>query len=159
MIMFDENNYMSRYRNYNRRRFSPTFNTFFQNRYNNYYQNNINEKRQNEVNNKNNENKNIEKDEINNNNTDNIKNNEINKDRIKKDEKKGFSLGPLRIENDNISIFGFTLAIDDIIIVGLILLLLVQSDTDYILIIILALMLFNISFSSIKTFAEKLNII
>lgn len=154
MIMFDENNYMSRYRNYNRRRFSPTFNPFFQNRYNNYYQNNINEKRQNEVNNKN-----IEKDGINNNNTDNIKNNEINYDRIKKDEKKGFSLGPLRIENDNISIFGFTLAIDDIIIVGLILLLLVQSDTDYILIIILALMLFNISFSSIKTFAEKLNII
>ena len=154
MIMFDESNYMSRYRNYNRSRLSPTFNPFFQNRYNNYYQNNINEKRQNEINNKN-----IEKDGINNNNTDNIKNNEINNDRIKKDEKKGFSLGPLRIENDNISIFGFTLAIDDIIIVGLILLLLVQSDTDYILIIILALMLFNISFSSIKTFAEKLNII
>lgn len=57
------------------------------------------------------------------------------------------------IFNDNeISIFGFKLQIDDLILIGLIILLLLQKDCDYVLVIILGLILFNISFSNLNLF-------
>lgn len=65
---------------------------------------------------------------------------------------KGFRLGPLTIDSDRIDLFGFSIAIDDLIIVGVILLLFFQSDRDYTLLIILGLMLFNITFSSLNLF-------
>lgn len=66
--------------------------------------------------------------------------------------KKQFRLGPLSINDSSINIFGFSIAIDDLIIIGLIILLLFQSDTDYILLIILGLLLLNIDFSSLNLF-------
>jgi len=64
--------------------------------------------------------------------------------------KKQFRLGPISICNSSIDILGFHIEIDDLILIGLIILLLFQSDTDYILIIILGLILFNIDFSSLN---------
>lgn len=66
--------------------------------------------------------------------------------------KKQFRLGPLSINDSSINILGFSIAIDDLIIIGLIILLLFQSDTDYILLIILGLLLLNIDFSSLNLF-------
>lgn len=60
-----------------------------------------------------------------------------------------FSLGPIEIRNDRISAFGHSFAIDDLIIVALIVFLFFESNCDYTLLIILGLMLFDISFSSI----------
>ena len=64
-------------------------------------------------------------------------------------DNKSFRVGPIQIEDNNINAFGFSIAIDDLIIIGLIILLFFQSDKDYTLIIILGLMLFNISFSNL----------
>lgn len=66
--------------------------------------------------------------------------------------KKQFRLGPLSICDNSINILGFNIAIDDLIIIGLIILLLFQSETDYIIIIILGLILLNIDFSSLNLF-------
>lgn len=66
--------------------------------------------------------------------------------------KKQFRIGPLSINDNFINIFGFNIAIDDLIIIGLIILLLFQSETDYIIIIILGLILLNIDFSSLNLF-------
>lgn len=68
------------------------------------------------------------------------------------DNKKIFRLGPMQIEDNNINAFGFSIAIDDLILIALIILLFFQSDKDYTLIIILGLMLFNISFSNLDFF-------
>lgn len=64
----------------------------------------------------------------------------------------GFRIGPLTVSNDQIDIFGFTFAIDDLIIIGLMLIIFLDSDSDFVLLIILGLMLFNISFSSLNLF-------
>lgn len=66
--------------------------------------------------------------------------------------KKQFRFGPLSICDNSINILGFNIAIDDLIIIGLIILLLFQSETDYIIIIILGLILLNIDFSSLGLF-------
>lgn len=66
--------------------------------------------------------------------------------------KKQFRLGPLSVCDNSINILGFSIAIDDLIIIGLIILLLFQSETDYIIIIILGLILLNIDFSSLGLF-------
>lgn len=65
---------------------------------------------------------------------------------------KNFRIGPIEIDDNTINAFGFSIAIDDLIIIGLIILLFFQSDKDYTLIIILGLMLFNITFSSLDFF-------
>ena len=70
--------------------------------------------------------------------------------------KKDFKLGPLHIGNDRIEILGFSIAIDDLIIIALIILLFLQSDKDYTLLIILGLMLFNVSLSNFDF--SKLNL-
>lgn len=87
----------------------------------------------------------------------NLENNEKNKNtnedqqetRNEPDTKKGFKFGPIDFSDNKISLFGFSLEIDDLILIGLIILLFVQSDCDYSLLIILGLMLFNISSSSL----------
>lgn len=66
--------------------------------------------------------------------------------------KKQFRLGPLSVNDNSINILGLNIAIDDLIIIGLIILLLFQSETDYIIIIILGLILLNIDFSSLNLF-------
>ena len=53
------------------------------------------------------------------------------------------------VENNHISLFGFSLELDDLIIIALILLLLLESDENLALIILLGLILFNINLSDI----------
>lgn len=65
-----------------------------------------------------------------------------------------FRLGPLEYTNNRISLFGFSMDLDDLIIMVLMFLLLVESDCDYSLLIVLGLLLFNINFSTL----DKLNI-
>lgn len=61
--------------------------------------------------------------------------------------------GPFEFGNDRISLFGFSFALDDLILIGLIILLFLESDANnFALIIILGLMLFNINLSSLDLF-------
>lgn len=64
----------------------------------------------------------------------------------------GFKLGPLTVGKDRLDLFGFSLAFDDIILIALILILMLDPDSDFTLLIILGLILFNISFSNLKLF-------
>lgn len=83
------------------------------------------------------------------------KSNNINFDKTlenKKSEKGNFRIGPLDISKDRLSIFGFEIAIDDLILIALILFLFFETDCDYSILIVLGLMLFNISFSSLDFF-------
>ena len=59
---------------------------------------------------------------------------------------------PFSLENNTLSLFGFDIAIDDLLILGIILILLLDSECNYGLIIVLGLMFFNISFSSLNPF-------
>lgn len=139
------NNYpYYRYNNiYNRfNRYNPAF--FTKNNYipsitniqNNYEETKELEiKPQNEVDNENNESTNS---------TDNISYQKI------EDDKPKFRLGPLDITSDRLSLFGFSIAFDDLLIIGLIFILFLDSDCDYALIIVLGLILFNISFSDLN---------
>lgn len=68
------------------------------------------------------------------------------------EKENGFRIGPLTIFNDEIDVLGFSFAIDDLIIIGLILIIFLDSDSDFVLIIILGLMLFNVSLSSLNLF-------
>lgn len=77
---------------------------------------------------------------------------EVPKNDFDSSSKKQFRLGPFSINDNSINLFGFNIAIDDLIIIGLIILLLFQSETDYIIIIILGLILLNIDFSSLNLF-------
>lgn len=56
---------------------------------------------------------------------------------------------PLSNRN-KISIFGFTLDIDDIIIIGIVIFLFMENKKDYLLLIILGLMFFDISVDTFK---------
>lgn len=71
---------------------------------------------------------------------------------VQNEKENGFRIGPLTVSNDKIEIFGFSFAIDDLIIIGLMLIIFLDSDSDFVLLIILGLMLFNISFSSLNLF-------
>ena len=68
------------------------------------------------------------------------------------EKENGFRIGPLTVSNDKIDILGFSFEIDDLIIIGLMLIIFLDSDSDFVLLIILGLMLFNISFSSLNLF-------
>lgn len=100
-------------------------------------------------------------------NTDNIgsKNNQETKENLNKEPileknvfeneeetKESFRIGPLDISKDKISVFGFSIEIDDLILIALILFLFFETDCDYSILIVLGLMLFNISFSSLDLF-------
>lgn len=98
------------------------------------------------------------------NNNDNLKNEDINieksdlnkennKNNIKNSLKNNsFNFGPISLNNDRLSIFDFSIDIDDLLILGLILILLLDAKCNYALIIVLGLMFFNISFSSLNLF-------
>ena len=66
------------------------------------------------------------------------------------DTPKMHRLGPIEYNSERFSIFGFSIAIDDLLILGLILILLFESDCDYALIIVLGLMFFNINLGSLN---------
>ncbi|MEG1058602.1 MAG: hypothetical protein RSD14_02860 [Clostridia bacterium] len=59
-------------------------------------------------------------------------------------------LGPISLNKNTLSIFGFSIEIDDLILIGLILILLLDSECDYTLLIVLGLMLFNINLGSLS---------
>lgn len=84
-------------------------------------------------------------------------NKSLNQDENKKGEEeennnRSFKFGPINFCNNRLSIFGFSFALDDLIIVALIVFLLLESDCDYILIIVLGLMLLDINLSSLNLF-------
>lgn len=94
-----------------------------------------------------------EKENINNNqNETKAKENNSNKRIDEKEDAPNYRIGPLSIYNDKIDILGFSFAIDDLIIIGLMLIIFLDSDSDFVLLIVLGLMLFNISFSSLNLF-------
>lgn len=82
----------------------------------------------------------------------NIQNDDKQDDRLKNKRKENFKLGPIDISKERISIFGFDIAIDDLILITLIIFLFFETDCDYSILIVLGLMLFNISFSSLDLF-------
>lgn len=72
----------------------------------------------------------------------------LNKDNVSTNKR--HRLGPIEYNSERLSIFGFSIAIDDLLILGLILILLFESDCDYALIIVLGLMFFNINLGSLN---------
>lgn len=78
----------------------------------------------------------------------NIKSHEENLDNSKSD-KDGFRFGPFDVSKNRFSIFGLSIEIDDLILIALIIFLFFETDCDYSILIVLGLMLFNISFSSL----------
>ena len=66
-----------------------------------------------------------------------------------KSAKDGFRFGPFDVSKTRLSIFGFSIEIDDLILIALIIFLFFETDCDYSILIVLGLMLFNISFSSL----------
>ncbi len=125
--------------NYFYRGFNPYYRYAYQNRYFNPAQYSNYNKQCETIENKTNEIKDDEYKKIDN---DDSKREE-NKERV-------FKFGPIRIVDNKISGFGYSFAIDDLIIVALIVFLLFESKCDYALLIVLGLMLFNISFSSLN---------
>ena len=67
-------------------------------------------------------------------------------------KKTNFRIGPIKVDNERISLFDFSFAFDDILIIGLIFILLLDSNCDYALIIVLGLILLNISFKDLNFF-------
>ncbi|MNI46703.1 hypothetical protein D3C73_1011800 [compost metagenome] len=85
-----------------------------------------------------------------NNNTNNFNDNTNFKNQNKEKAKDStFRFGPLSIGQNNISAFGMSIALDDIIIIGLVIFLLLEDSCDYIIVIVLAFILFDIKLSSL----------
>lgn len=66
------------------------------------------------------------------------------------EEESGFRIGPATIHSDRIVILGFNLYIDDIIIICIAIFLFFENKRDYLLIIALIIIFFDISIDSIK---------
>jgi hypothetical protein len=133
--MFRKNMYYQNiYTNTRYPRFFPNFN---KTTFNNIYTNDINNSKEfvNEISDdvQDLETKNIDKDE------------QLKDSRSNNNPKSKF-----RISSNNISILGFDIAIDDLIIIALILLIFLESGSDYNIIIVLGLILFNISLSNLN---------
>ena len=85
-----------------------------------------------------------------------IKNSNTSSDKVNTNENAGNintekqSIKPITINKSGINVFGFNLKLDDIIIIGIVIFLLLEKNIDYTLLIILALILFDLSFDSIK---------
>lgn len=73
-------------------------------------------------------------------------------DNLKNESDSKVRLGPLNICKDRIDLLGFSFAIDDLIIIALILILFFDSDSNFVLLIVLCLILFNVSFSNLSFF-------
>ncbi len=170
MKMFRQNMYVPNYYNYGyRNNMSNMYNTAFYNNYIPYnynqdnYNQNINENLSEDISENNINDENENKTEIYQNetveNSENMKDNDTkknedftknNKESKRDDKKDGFRFGPIGYNDGTLSIFGFSLALDDLIIIALIFFLFIESSCDYSLLIILGLMLFNISISSLN---------
>lgn len=140
------------YRNYNPYFKDPYKNYFFYpSNYYNFYNENLYNKNYTELSGKqkNTKPEAIKFDEEKNNYTNNNNNN--NKDQ--ENNNRNFKIGPLNIKNNKICFLGYSFAIDDLIIVALIVFLLIESDCDYMLIIVLGLILLDINFSSLNLFS------
>lgn len=68
-------------------------------------------------------------------------------------EKIDFKLGPIQYRNNTLSFFNISFEIDDLLIIGLILILFLDNNGNYITIIILGLLLFNIKIPSFGIFS------
>lgn len=82
---------------------------------------------------------------------------EINKEEKKVEKqsnrsKESIRLGPICFSENTLSLFGFSIALDDLIIIVLIILLLLDSNCDYLLLIVLGLILFNINLGDFNLF-------
>lgn len=146
-------NYNPYYRNYPYSMYNYRNNY---NNYNNYYTTSTTDTNNN-IPNSNDEFEETIKTDSSNNNNNNNNNSETNQNitsesKPRNEKENGFRIGPLTVSNDQIEIFGFSFAIDDLIIIGLMLIIFLDSESDFILLIILGLMLFNISFSSLNLF-------
>ncbi len=119
---YRHHNYYNRYNNY-----APTFTNYY-NPHNQEILNNT--KKEVEENQKNKE------------------DNTINSSSTSKKEK----TSPLDFSGDRIKLFNITIQIDDLLIIGLILILLFEKEKNYPLIIVLGLILFNFDFSSLHFF-------
>lgn len=126
------NNYSYHYRNY----YNP----------NNYTNNGITPKELCEINDKTtyisdnhdvNENSNIERERF-----ENSQEQELN-----------FKIGPIEYRNKKFSIYNFSFEIDDLIIIAIIILLLLDGSCNYITIIVLGLLLFNIKIPMLNIFS------
>lgn len=132
-------NYFNGYNNYYRNIYNTNPYTAFYHPYNQNLPNYINNNS--DINNTTSYNETIS-----NNNIDNLTlENEENK-------KEGYRLGPIGISKEKLSIFGFSIELDDLILIALILFLFFETDCDYSILIVLGLILFNISFSSLDLF-------
>ena len=134
MIMFENSTYYQRHNNYGYRNYNNYYNPAFTNQY--YSTPNIP-----------NMDYTLSSEFNNNSSTTNGHDDDLNKEGDNK-----FRLGPLSIEDNSLDIFGFSIAIDDLIIIALIILLFLESDKNYTLLIVLGLMLFNFSFSNLNLF-------
>lgn len=128
MIMYDYNPYYNTYY----RRYGHNYNNIFNKYYNPTYSTNK---------------VNVEKENIN-----TILNNTQTNQTNDNQKESNSRLEQTPIEDDTINLFGFSFAIDDLIILTIIVLLFLQSNKDYALLIVLGLMLFNINFSNLDIF-------
>ena len=71
-------------------------------------------------------------------------------DTINKDTSKEFASESRSSNKDRLSLFGLSISIDDIIIIGLVIFLFMENRRDYLLLIILGLMFFDISVDTFK---------
>lgn len=65
--------------------------------------------------------------------------------------KDGINIGPVNISRHGLNLFGLDLKIDDIIIIVIVIFLVLEKNIDILLLIILGLILFDLSFESIKS--------
>jgi hypothetical protein len=65
-------------------------------------------------------------------------------------ESQEFVSDPSKPNRDRLSLFGLSINIDDIIIVGIVIFLFMENKRDYLLLIILGLLLFDISLDTFK---------
>jgi len=71
-------------------------------------------------------------------------------DTINNDKSKEFASESRSSNKDRLSLFGLSINIDDIIIIGLVIFLFMENRRDYLLLIILGLMFFDISVDTFK---------
>lgn len=84
-----------------------------------------------------------------------ISNNNIKQETLDKNKDKEsneFRVGPISFLDHKLSLFEFSIELDDIIIVLLMIVLFLDSNCDYLLLIVLGLILFNINLGDLKLF-------
>lgn len=93
----------------------------------------------------------------------NVKTEDFSSDNVKDEtvkEGNSFRFGPLTVSNNRISLFGFSVALDDLIILAIVLFLIMENSCDYALLIVLGLLLLDSTLGSIGElgFLKNLNL-